>query len=243
MSLSKKHQFLLTWTGSPQPDNDTVMLQTAPLLLCAVAVIAVLAGVESHRWLWRNLPRLSRFPTPGVRSDLCAGGITAILVIAFVAVEGLGWLGIAHCAFSVFAVQLSVIDWRLRILPNALLLPFGLMSGALLFASAASVQGWSDYGRALLGSGLLFLAYLIMATLSPSGLGMGDVKLAAVVGLFLAYQGWDTLFFGAAAGFIAGAIIGLSLLVVRSAKLKSLVPFGPSMLGGATVALLFSALR
>ncbi len=87
-------------------------------------------------------------------------------------------------------VWLSAVDLRHRLLPNNIVLPT-LASGVVLLAAAAGAgNDWSALGRAVAGSAALFVLYLVLALISPAGMGMGDVKLAAVVGLFLAYQGW-----------------------------------------------------
>lgn len=155
--------------------------------LSGVALTAAVLGFGLRRWLWRRLPKLRDAPSPAFVSDMGVATATAILVTAAVAVEGAGWSGLAYGFFGVSAVQLSVIDWRLRILPNVLVLPSGLIGVVLLFLSAAFEHRWADLARSLVGAGVLFLVYLILAILSPAGLGMGDVKLAGVVGLYLAH--------------------------------------------------------
>jgi leader peptidase (prepilin peptidase)/N-methyltransferase len=109
---------------------------------------------------------------------------------------------------------------------------------ALLCAAAGVEYRWDDLLRGLVGAIALFLVYLVLALASPTGMGMGDVKLAAMVGLYLGYQGWTSLLWGAAAGFFVGALVGVALMFARRANLKSAVPFGPSMLGGAVIVLI-----
>lgn len=220
------------------------MNDSAPVItLIAVAVSSLVIGFFLQRMLWRHLPRLSGAPTPSFRNDVGAGMVTCILVTTVMAEGGVSWLSLAHSCFAIVAVPLSFIDSRLRILPNSLLLPFSLIASGLLGISAAVEGEWENFGRSLLGAAVLFLVYLCLAVISPAGLGMGDVKLSAVVGLYLAYQGWAWLLIGAAAGFFLGAISGLALLLVRRAHLKSAIPFGPSMLGGALITLFLSAMN
>ena len=64
---------------------------------------------------------------------------------------------------------------------------------------------------------ILFVVYLILAIISPNGIGMGDVKLAAPLGLYLGYLGWGQLFYGGALGFVLG---GLATFVLTRMKPK-----------------------
>ena len=68
--------------------------------------------------------------------------------------------------------------------------------------------------------------------LYPSGMGLGDVKLAGVLGMYLGYLGWGTLAVGAFFGFALGAVIGITLMALGRATRKSKIPFGPFMLAG-----------
>jgi leader peptidase (prepilin peptidase)/N-methyltransferase len=66
-------------------------------------------------------------------------------------------------------------------------------------------------------------------------MGLGDVKLAGIVGGVLAYLSWSALLIGAFAGFLIGAVAGLTLMAIKRAGRKTEIPFGPSMIAGALV--------
>jgi leader peptidase (prepilin peptidase)/N-methyltransferase len=85
------------------------------------------------------------------------------------------------------------------------------------------------------------LLYAILAFAYRGGMGLGDVKLAGVLGLFLGYLGWAPLVVGAFAAFLLGGLFSIVLLVLRRANRKSGIPFGPWMLGGAWVGVFFGA--
>jgi leader peptidase (prepilin peptidase)/N-methyltransferase len=70
-------------------------------------------------------------------------------------------------------------------------------------------------------------------------MGLGDVKLAGVLGLFLGYLGWGQLAAGAAAGFVLGGLFGAVLMLLRRARRGSGIPFGPWMLVGAWIGIVF----
>ncbi|PRY67502.1 leader peptidase (prepilin peptidase)/N-methyltransferase [Glaciihabitans tibetensis] len=95
----------------------------------------------------------------------------------------------------------------------------------------------ADAIRVVLGGLVLFVLYLVLALISPRGLGMGDVKFAAFVGIYLAFDGWDTLVKGAAAGFALAAVIGAGLIAFRRVGRGATIPFGPLMFGGAVLVL------
>ena len=210
------------------------------LAIVLSAIVGAVIGLFLHRRLWRSLTRLAQAPRPGPLVQAAVTTATALLVACAIAGEGVSLSGFAYAFFAIAAVQLSTIDWRLRILPNVLVLPSALLGLILLCAAAVFESRWDDLLRALAGATLLFLLYLALALASPTGMGMGDVKLALLVGLYLGFQGWTPLLWGAAAGFFIGAVAGVALLFARRATLKSSVPFGPAMLGGAAIALILA---
>ena len=73
--------------------------------------------------------------------------------------------------------------------------------------------------------------------ISPSGMSLGDVKLAASLGTVLAWFSWRLLIGGGFAGFLLGGLFAGALLVGRRADRKHSIPFGPFMIAGAVLAL------
>lgn len=146
----------------------------------------------------------------------------------------------AYLFFALMGVWLSAVDLRHRLLPNRMVLTSLAGGAVLLTVAAAAGTEWSSLARAAAGSVALFVLYLLLALVNPAGMGMGDVKLAAVVGLFLAYQGWQLLAVGAFAGFLLGALASLAMLAMRRGGLKSTIPFGPPMIAGALAAILLA---
>lgn len=165
--------------------------------------------------------------------------LTAALFVLVASFFGLSWQIPAYLFFVAVAVVLTVIDLRHHLLPNAVVLPALNFGFVLLAVAAAGENAWGALLRAVLGALVLFVLYLVLALISPAGLGMGDVKLAAVLGLFLGFQGWGALFVGALLASVFGALGGLAMLTSRRGGLRSDVPFGPSMLAGALVAVVW----
>jgi leader peptidase (prepilin peptidase)/N-methyltransferase len=140
---------------------------------------------------------------------------------------------VALLYLAAVSIALGLIDIDTHTLPNRIVLP-SLLVGIVLLSAATLVS--SDYSallRAGIGSAALFLAYGILAFAYPGGMGFGDVKLAAVLGLYLGYLGWSQLVVGAFAAFLVGGLFGLALMAFRRATRKTSIPFGPWMLAGA----------
>lgn len=131
------------------------------------------------------------------------------------------------------SVALALIDLDVHRLPDAIVLPAYPVLAALLTAASALSGDWGALLRA--GSGLLVLGggYLVLALTVPGGMGLGDVKLAGVLGLVLAYLGWGPLAVGAFGAFVLGGSFAIGLMVAGRATRGSGIPFGPWMLGGA----------
>jgi leader peptidase (prepilin peptidase)/N-methyltransferase len=83
--------------------------------------------------------------------------------------------------------------------------------------------------------------YLVLALVSPGGggLGFGDVKLAGVLGLLLGWLGWGPVVVSVLGAFVSGGVLALILLLAGRAGRSSHIAFGPSMIVGAWVAVMF----
>ena len=155
-------------------------------------------------------------------------GVVDLALAATVAVSLMAFLYLAAVS-----VALTMIDLDTHTLPNRIVLP-AYPVGAMLLACAALLAGESErLLPALIGATTLFGLYLLMALLYPGGMGLGDVKLAGVLGLYLGWLGWGPLVVGAFSAFLLGGLFSLVLILTRRANRKSGIPFGPWMLAGA----------
>jgi leader peptidase (prepilin peptidase)/N-methyltransferase len=142
---------------------------------------------------------------------------------------------VAFLYLAAISVALAIIDIETHRLPNVIVLP-GYAVGVALLGTASLLEGdLVSLGRMAAGAGILFAFYLVLAIISPRGMGMGDVKLAGVLGLFLGSLGWGELAVGAGAAFVLGGLFGMVLLILKRAGRKTGIPFGPWMLLGAWV--------
>ncbi len=145
---------------------------------------------------------------------------------------------VAFLYLAAISLALALIDLDVQRLPNAIVLPAYIVGPVLLGAASLLLGDASGLIRG--GVGLLALGglYLLLAVIRPGGMGMGDVKLAGVLGFFLGWLGWDALVVGSIGGFLLGGLYGVILLLVKRARGRDGVPFGPWMLGGAWVGIL-----
>jgi leader peptidase (prepilin peptidase)/N-methyltransferase len=180
-------------------------------------------------------------PARGVRTGppaLATGCATAILLGALAARVHPGLVLAAACWLAVCAVPLAFVDAAVRRLPDRLTIPAYAGTAALLLLAAAVSGSWSPLPRAVLGGLALAGFYLLLVVISPSGMGLGDAKLAASLGTLLAWFGWRVLIAGGFAGFLLAGLYAGALLLSGRATSKQHIPFGPFMIAGAVLALL-----
>lgn len=131
-------------------------------------------------------------------------------------------------ALSVLLVAVTITDLRARVIPDLALAPAAAL--ALGIAAASAPETLPERGGAATGAGGFLLA---AALLRPGGMGLGDVKLAAVLGLFLGRAVVAALLVALA----AGAIWGFAAVAIRGGRLsEATIPFAPFLATGAAVA-------
>jgi leader peptidase (prepilin peptidase)/N-methyltransferase len=141
----------------------------------------------------------------------------------------------AYLWLAAVGLTLAVIDLDCLRLPDRLTLPSYPVGLALL--AAASTDDWGAFGRAVVAAVVVGGAALLIALVVPGGgLGLGDVKLLGLLGLFLGWLGWGEVVLGVAAGFAVGALAAVVLLGLRRAGLRDHMAFGQWLIAGALVA-------
>ena len=200
-----------------------------PALIASLAAVGLLAG-----WPQRAvITRLDVLPRPPA---LAAGAVTAVLLGGLAARVHPALVLAAACWLAACAVPLACTDLAVQRLPDPLTGAAYAGTAVLLLAAAAVGGTWSALVRALLGGLALTGFYLLLMVISPSGMSLGDVKLAASLGTLLAWFGWRLLLAGGFAGFLLGGVFAGALLVSRRADRKQPIPFGPFMIAGAILA-------
>jgi leader peptidase (prepilin peptidase) / N-methyltransferase len=158
--------------------------------------------------------------------------VTAALLVAVVLTEGAdsdAWLGLA---FVVLLVPVTLIDLDHRIIPNTLMLIGTVVSVALVLLTDPGALT-----EHLIAAGAAGGFLLVAAIARPGGMGMGDVKLAAVMGLFLGRNVAPAML----AAFLVGSVIGGAIMARKGVKAgrKTAIPFGPWLAVGGLVGLFF----
>jgi leader peptidase (prepilin peptidase)/N-methyltransferase len=138
--------------------------------------------------------------------------------------------------FAVYAMLVStllavaLIDYDHKIIPNIITLP-GMIIGLALSTWALPITLVDSLLGLLLGGGLFYL----IAFLTKGGMGGGDIKLIAMIGCFL---GWQGALFTIFSGALLGSLVGITLMLLGRKGRKDKVPFGPFLSCGAILFIL-----
>lgn len=159
--------------------------------------------------------------------------LTALLFVAVWRAFGPTWEGLRAALFVLILVVVVFVDLDHRLIPNAVTYP-GMTAG-LLLALPDGPAALAERVLAGVGAGAFFLA---VAVVSRGGMGGGDVKLAAVMGLFL---GWPAIAAALFLSFLAGGLVGIALILLRLRRRKDAIPFGPFLALGSLAGLFWGA--
>lgn len=144
---------------------------------------------------------------------------------------GLTWAALIPAAWFCFFALVASTDLLCRWVPNSAVYP------AAALAVVAHLAAGDPILAVALGGGLALAVFALAAWLRPGGLGGGDVKLAAVIGLVFGFPGvlWALLVGGA-----LGAAVAAALLVSRNGGRATRMPYAPFLCIGAALALVYS---
>ena len=156
--------------------------------------------------------------------------VTAVAFAAVSLVRGVDAGLLLDLPFAAMMIAVADIDLEHRIVPNRILLPLAVWGIA-----ATAVVRPGALAECLVAGAAAFTVLLLTALAYPAGMGMGDVKLAGVMGLYLGLAVVPALLFA----FFAGSVVGLALMAKHGAGARKRgVPFAPFMAAGAFVGLL-----
>ena len=168
--------------------------------------------------------------------ELATGVLFAVMALRF----GLDPVLPAFLYLAAVGLALALIDLDCKRLPDALTLPSYAVATVLLGAAALAGSDSGDVVRALLGGLAMYAVYFALCFAYPAGMGFGDVKLAGVLGLYTGWLGWGAWSLSLFAGFFLGGAFGIALVVAKRGGRKTAVPFGPFMLLGTLLAVLWA---
>ena len=185
-----------------------------------------------------NIPVLSWLLLRG-RCRHCGAGIsprypavellTAVVFAAVVAVRGADDDLLLELPFVASLIALAGIDLEHQLLPNKIVYPLAVWG-----LVAVAIVDTGDLAEHLIAGAAAFLVFLVIAVVS-AGMGVGDVKLAGVMGLFLGVAVIPALF----VAFLTGSLVGLVIMIREgTGARKKKVPFGVFLALGGIVAVL-----
>jgi leader peptidase (prepilin peptidase)/N-methyltransferase len=190
---------------------------------------------------FENVPIVSYFALGG-RCRTCRGPISirypVVEALTAIMFAGAWWyygpslLLAARLIFGCALIVLFAIDLEHHLLPNAITLP-GIVVGFVF--SLFTEPGWlASLIGILVGGGILYAtAEAYYRIRGEEGLGMGDVKMLAMVGAFL---GWQLTVVTLMLASLAGSVIGGSLILLQRGGMKTALPFGTFLAVGAALA-------
>lgn len=150
---------------------------------------------------------------------------------------GFDWALPAFVVFFISLVLVTLIDLRDLVIPNRIVYP-ALISGIFLLALAAIIGSHgAAFLTALIGMAAAWLFFFIVWFIYPAGMGFGDVRLAALIGLFAGWLGLGAVVAAIMFGLILASLIGVILIITKRRGRKEAVPFGPFLAAGAAIAI------
>lgn len=138
-------------------------------------------------------------------------------------------------------IALALIDIDTHRLPDVVVLSSAVVVLVLLVGASALGESWGALTRGVLGATVSWVLFRAIRLVWPGGMGGGDVKLAALLGLVTGWLGWGVLTVGLFGGFLLGAVTGVGLVAAGRAGRRTALPFGPFLVVGAFVAVLAGA--
>jgi leader peptidase (prepilin peptidase) / N-methyltransferase len=214
------------------PEGQSVLRPRSRCPSCGTALRAI-----------DNIPVVSWLALRG-RCHSCSATISAVYPLTELATGALfvavalryedWWVAAMLAPFTGILVALAIIDARTKKLPNRILYP-SIVTAAVYLVVAQLFGGEVD----LLDAAIGFLAYggglLIVALVAPRGMGMGDVKLVAFIGVVLGAVALESVAVAAGLGILFGGLGAIAALL-RGAGRKHALPFGPFLAAGAIAA-------
>ena len=216
------------WLADQVPDAPQTPIRfhlrpTAPPTLGAAAHIWTLP------WFWRrttcpHCDRARPWRAPLLElTMLTAFGYTWVRYAGQPWSIGLIWL------YATLLLTIAAIDFEHRRVPNRLVVP-----GALIVLACNLLPNTPGLPNALIGGAIGFFGFLLIYIVGRGSMGMGDVKLAGLIGLMTGYPAiWTAL----VTGIILGGVSALLLLLTRRGTLKTYIAYGPYLALGALLAL------
>ncbi len=144
----------------------------------------------------------------------------------------------AYCVLALSLLTVAVTDLRTGLVPRRFVYAATAVVGAALLAASAADDSWRPALDALIGAAVAFAVFALVWWISPKAMGFGDVRLAGLCGGALGWLGFAPLYLGFLAAFVAGALMGLAVLVTHG---RRRFPFAPALALGTMFGVLWGA--
>ncbi len=172
-------------------------------------------------------------------SDVLIELFAAVLIVVVFLQHGASLQFPLFASFALLLVLIALIDWRHLVIPNRIIV-FGIAIGFVLLGAnwPADVFFKSLVGMA--GAGAIMLAIMLLGNwfFNKETMGMGDIKLAAMIGLYVGIEGFLLSLWLAA---IAGALFGFGRMVLNGRLQEKRLPFGSFLAGSSILYLMFQS--
>jgi len=168
--------------------------------------------------------------------ELATGLIFALLYWHYGLSVELGVMAFYACLFTI----IFVIDLEHGLILNKVVYPGMVVALLLALLPRPWLTQWIVTGvaNAALGGAVGFVILFLIAIVSRGGMGWGDVKLAALIGLA---TGFPLVFFSLIMGAILGGIVAVALMIAKKKTRRETIPFGPFLAVAAMITLLWGS--
>ena len=204
------------------------------MALAIAAIIGFIIGTRRAKRAQRIINELGSLnKIPVVPTGIIAAAIAAQLLNQF----AFSWELFAYGLMCAMCIEQSLIDITTHRLTRSVTMRAAFIGGPLLSIAAIANNHPGKIGVMVLSFTATLLTFMTLSLASRRGIGAGDVRLAAVLAMFLGYLGATYVFQGLALGFIIGGVVALLLLITRKASRNTRIAFGPYICIGAMVVL------
>jgi leader peptidase (prepilin peptidase)/N-methyltransferase len=203
--------------------------------VAGAAVLGAALGATVLPW-WADRESRSAARS-GPRTRLAGALVTGVAFGLLALRVGVDAVLPAFLAVTAAGTAISIVDLREKRIPNRMLLVSAPVV-AVLLAGGLLLRGEPERLLAVLaGAAAMFVLYFLIALIAPAAMGMGDVKLAALLGGALGAAGLTAWLGGLLAAYLIGGIVAVITLVAGRVGWRGSIPFGPWMVAGAVVGL------
>jgi leader peptidase (prepilin peptidase)/N-methyltransferase len=202
-------------------------------------VVAGLLGAAAGPFLARAAQRSLLTSGVGIPTAVVTVATIGITVALSVRYAG-DWVLPAYLVLGATLVVVTAVDLAEMRIPNRILYPGGALVAVLLVVASLAEGAGDALLRGVVVTLVAVAAFLALHLASPHGLGMGDVKLAALLGLAVGWLSWGAALLAVFVAFASGAVVAVVLLAARRVDRRAPLPFGPFLAVGALGALMIA---